>query len=464
MTRVAKMNMIMHGDGHAGIVNINGLLLDIEMPSRWKEEMSEGQFEIIYSNPPFAGREKDHDILRKFTLGKNKKDKPISVSKEVLFIELIIKMLKIGGKAGLVLPAGVFNNTSMKPLRDYIRAHTKILALIGLPHLAFQVSGANNEGHLLFIEKVESVPKDYGIFIDWASHVGINTIGQKIEQNDLLDIVERFKNPQPENIIYFSQLKDRIDPWYYHKNYERLTSELSKKGHEWKRIGDILKQSDELFDPKQCTEDKELLYIEKGDVDIEKGVILSYSKHTPKTIPNRATFILRRNDILFPGIYNSMRGIAIVPKEYNGYVCTNRFFVVRHNSKLINLEYAKHFFSRPEILALIKRECSGEINPGIIKDEFFNIKVPLPSIEEQQSILVEVHRIQERKRRLYKDIDSLDKEIDNSIRDTVPKVIDNYEDIKIVRAEYIGSVRFSSGRRRQNRPKTSSDTGQPRLF
>src|SRR5207237_442987 len=98
-------------------------------------------------------------------------------------------------------------------------------------------------------------------------------------------------------------------------------------------------------------------------------------------------------DVLFPTIYDSMRGIAIVPKEYEGYIGTNRFFVVRHDPTQISLEYMRYFFSRPEILALIKRECSGEINPGIIKDEFFNIKVPLPYIDEQQKILVEVHEI-----------------------------------------------------------------------
>jgi len=109
MVRVAKMNMIMHGDGHAGIANINGLSLINDLPSRWVDELGGGQFTIVYSNPPFAGREKDDTVLKQFELGKNKSGHTTSVSKEVLFIEMIIKVLAVGGKAGLVLPAGVFN-------------------------------------------------------------------------------------------------------------------------------------------------------------------------------------------------------------------------------------------------------------------------------------------------------------------------------------------------------------------
>ena len=327
MARVAKMNMIMHGDGHAGIINANGLSLASEMPDQWSNELGEeGKFDIIYSNPPFAGREKDPDVLEIFELGKNRQGKPKSVSKEVVFIEMIIDLLAPGGKAGLVLPAGVFNNPSMKVLRDYICRHSKIIALVGLPHLAFQISGANNEGHLLFIEKVEDVPPDYTIFIDWAGDVGINSVGQKIDRNDLVDIAARFKNPPVENQIRFSELKGRIDPWFYHPNYSTLINQLKSTGHQWYRLGELLTLSPELLKHQAYCNDTDLRYVEKGDVDLERGEILSCSEHTLSSIPSRATFVLQKDDILFPDIYDSMRGVAIVPQQFAGCIATSRFF------------------------------------------------------------------------------------------------------------------------------------------
>ena len=159
MATVAKMNMIMHGDGHAGIYNLNGLFTDPETPRDFVNKIKK-EGTIIVSNPPFAGREKDANILKLFDIGKNKKGEPTSVSKELLFIENIIKLSKPDTRIGLVIPSGVFNNPSSPyvRIREIIRTKTKILALIALPHDAFRVSGANNEGNLMFLERMENPP------------------------------------------------------------------------------------------------------------------------------------------------------------------------------------------------------------------------------------------------------------------------------------------------------------------
>lgn len=445
MARVAKMNMIMHGDGHAGIANVNGLSLIASLPTNWEYNLDEGKFDIVYSNPPFAGREKDPTVLERYELGKNKDGKVRSVSKEVLFIEMILRRLKPGGRAGLVLPAGIFNNPSMKHVRDYIKSHSKIIGLVGIPHLAFQISGANNEGHLLLLEKVDDVPDDYPIFIDWATAVGIDSIGQKIEQNDLIGIAERFHNPPARNIIRFRQLKERIDPWYYHPNYARIIEHLSVPGHPWRKMREIFSESPERVDRDSLKKGETVRYIEKNNVDLEAGVIHSFSEHTASSLPGRATYVLRENDVLFPDIYDSMRGVAVVPPEYAGYICTNRFFVLRHNPELISLDFIRHIFKRPEILALIKRECSGEINPGISKRAFFNLRLPIPPLDEQERVLSQVREIEQQKLDLYRRIEELNRRIDERLSVAVPDLIGNYEDIKIVRAEYIGSVQLGDG-------------------
>jgi type I restriction-modification system DNA methylase subunit len=46
MARVAKMNMIMHGDGHSGIFNMSGLYIDPAAPAKAKENIREGNFDI----------------------------------------------------------------------------------------------------------------------------------------------------------------------------------------------------------------------------------------------------------------------------------------------------------------------------------------------------------------------------------------------------------------------------------
>jgi type I restriction enzyme M protein len=452
MVRVAKMNMIMHGDGHAGIFHIlrgGGLLTDPNLPLKLKEELEDGTLDVVFSNPPFAGHETDPAILEKFELGKNKTEKTINVSKEVLFIEKIIKLLRNGGKAGLVLPAGVFNNSSMKRVRDYIKTHVKILALVGLPHLAFQVSGANNEGHLLFIQKVDKLPSDYNIFIDWASDVGFDILAKK-KRSDLSDILGRFHSPTTENIIKFSALEDRIDPWYYHPKYTLLKKELSKGGIPWRRMGDIFQPSTALFDPESY-HNKSIKYVEKENVDMEKGIISTFSEHTLGTLPSWAKYVLKEGDVLFPRARDSMWGVTIVPKEFEGYIGSGGLIVLRNNPEEILLEYVRPHFMKPEILALIKRSCSGEINPKFTWKIFSDIEVPLPPIEEQKHILAEIDKFSKRKADLIKELIQLDHKISEHVSVAVPKVIENYGDIKVMGAEFIGSARLIPNNKRNSR-------------
>ena len=177
MARTAKMNMIMHGDGHGGVhhndglINVNGIF--------------ESRFDIILTNPPFGARV---DKSLKITLAdlptaekieKYKKmyidygslalaqitenmNKPIislfdlgSVSglTEVLFIERCLKLLKPGGRLGIVLPEGVLNNTALQKVRDYVEGKAKILNITSIPQDVFIASGATVKPSLLFLKK-----------------------------------------------------------------------------------------------------------------------------------------------------------------------------------------------------------------------------------------------------------------------------------------------------------------------
>ena len=119
------------------------------------------------------------------------------------------------------------------------------------------------------------------------------------------------------------------------------------------------------------------------------------------------------------------------------------FFVVRHNPDRILLEFVRHFFTKPEILALMKRACSGEINPGITKAAFFDILIPLPEPDEQRRILKRISIILDKRQQLHEAITRLDNQIESQMRTSIPEVIANYDDIKIRRAEFIGAVQLS---------------------
>ena len=197
MARTAKMNMIMHGDGHGGVHHHDGLL---NVNGIW-----EGRFDIILTNPPFGARiDKELKITEadRFTdiekikayekrYGKENYDnalkqvndhinQPIldlfqigkfSGLTEVLFIERCLNLLKPGGRMGIVLPEGVLNNTNLQKVRDFVESKAKILLIVSIPQDVFMAAGATVKPSLLFFKKfTEDEAEEYNRIYIQALH------------------------------------------------------------------------------------------------------------------------------------------------------------------------------------------------------------------------------------------------------------------------------------------------------
>lgn len=187
MARTAKMNMIMHGDGHGGVHHHDGLL---NVNGIW-----DGRFDVILTNPPFGSRvDKDIKITEadKFTdeakinayikrygdeylnalkqindhIGEALLDQfgvgKLSGLTEVLFIDRCINLLKPGGRLGIVLPEGVLNNTNLQNVREYFEGRAKILLIVSIPQEVFMAAGATVKPSLMFFKRfTEEEQKQY---------------------------------------------------------------------------------------------------------------------------------------------------------------------------------------------------------------------------------------------------------------------------------------------------------------
>lgn len=178
MARTAKMNMIMHGDGHGGVHHHDGLL---NVNGIW-----DGRFDVILTNPPFGSRvDKDVKITDadKFTddakikayverygeeyltalkqvydhIGESLIDQfevgKLSGLTEVLFIDRCLNLLKPGGRLGIVLPEGVLNNTNLQNVREYFEGRAKILLIVSIPQDVFMAAGATVKPSLMFFKR-----------------------------------------------------------------------------------------------------------------------------------------------------------------------------------------------------------------------------------------------------------------------------------------------------------------------
>lgn len=166
ISRAAKMNMIIHDDGHTNVITSDGLVSDETIITKTNNQgFKYGTFDFIITNPPFGStvRQSEQAYLKTYQLGKKEEDwlavatPPQNTrdgqSTEVLFIEQDYKFLKEGGYLAIVLPDGILTNSSMQYVRTQIEDWFRIVAVVSMPQTAFMANGAGVKSSVLFLKK-----------------------------------------------------------------------------------------------------------------------------------------------------------------------------------------------------------------------------------------------------------------------------------------------------------------------
>lgn len=177
IARTAKMNMILHDDGHTNVVAADGLLPVEDVKDQDGNITQEGifsrtknrgfaynRFDFIITNPPFGSEIKQTEqaymrqyeyVLKKadWLDPKNKETRRDNQSTEILFIEQCHRFLAEGGYLAIVLPDGVLTNSSLQYVREGLEENFRIVAVVSMPQTAFQSKGAGVKSSVLFLKK-----------------------------------------------------------------------------------------------------------------------------------------------------------------------------------------------------------------------------------------------------------------------------------------------------------------------
>jgi type I restriction enzyme M protein len=187
MLRLAAMNMMLHGVEDAGIRYGDTL------SSNFNES---GRYDVILANPPFKGALDYQDTNRTLLAAvKTKKT-------ELLFLTLILRMLKTGGRAAVIVPDGVLfgSSTAHRELRSRLVNDNQLEAVISLPSGVFKPYAGVSTGILAFSKggKTNDV-----LFIDvLADGYSLDDKREKINDDDLPFAVEAWKSWRAGNADY----------------------------------------------------------------------------------------------------------------------------------------------------------------------------------------------------------------------------------------------------------------------
>lgn len=233
IARTAKMNMIIHDDGHTNVISADGLLSDAEMQAHSRnKEFEYSSFDFIITNPPFGSsiKQTEKAYMHQYNLAiketdwlsiaSNSKDTlRESQSTEVLFIEQCHKFLKEHGYLAIVIPDSILTNSSLQYVRDNIEEMYRIVAVVSMPQTAFTATGAGVKSSVLFLRKHK----------------------QKVSEK-----ISNKKNQLKEQIKSDNKFLKTVEQWEKEKN--DAIKELEKKAKEQnpkaskKEIGENIKE------------------------------------------------------------------------------------------------------------------------------------------------------------------------------------------------------------------------------
>ena len=177
--KIAKAINLIVGDGKSHVYKDNSLA-----PHTWSDETKSGlkgrllrfpndskrdkenqdkflffDFDVLMTNPPFAGTVKERDILRLYKLAEKNGRWVNKIGRHILFLERSLQFIRPGGRMAIVLPQGLLNNTNAEYIRRFIIDEARILAVVGL-HVNTFKPHTGTKTSVLFLRKYTDEEKE----------------------------------------------------------------------------------------------------------------------------------------------------------------------------------------------------------------------------------------------------------------------------------------------------------------
>jgi type I restriction enzyme M protein len=374
-SRVARLSLLMQGLDYRNIFTANALKTEESADVRLRALVDEGTVDVVLANPPFAGYEKDPAVLARFELGRNGRGLPAAVTREVLFIERVLCVLREGGVAGVVVPQGIFANHQLARVREYVRRHAQILAIVELPDWAFMPSGTSVRGSLLFVRKLAHVPDRYAVFMKRVEHIGFSSTGRPSERNDLPATLEEIRRQDERYLVPIDELRDRMDARFHLVEHRRIqTLFRAGTGRRLVSLAEIGSFGAERVCPHAAPE-WEIELVETSSVDphtltIAPRRILGRDSHY--TILRR----LRAGDVLISRRRAYRGAVVVVPAELEGALAIPEFSVLRLRPGY-DADYVAELLRSAQFRQLMTIYSTGELSGRIAERDLGGLRLPL---------------------------------------------------------------------------------------
>lgn len=396
---LAKINLIMHGDGWNNIYQGDTLSSD---------KLPDNYFDIVLANPPFTIPYCFEDILQNYELGIDKDAEEL----DILFVEKSINVLKEGCDLYIVLPEGLLNNKKYLYFRQWLLRKTDLLMSISLPEGAFiPFGGSVSKTCILGVRKKSSLSsyvRPQHVFLGKAVEIGYE-LGKKNykshNKNDFAEF-EYMMSKIFQGLRYTSNNAEcgwidqtMVSSYRIDANYlmNKINSELMKKQYgKVVPLGEVCSIENNSINVK---DDVDYYYLEVPDISPQTGTITNIRKVKGRDIGD-SFHKFYEGDILFTRINPRISRVAIVPElEGYGIVSKEVYRIVYKKNTYIN-EKNKYvicaLLQNENVIKQIVRLSTGSSSSRArvqVEDLLNDVYIPILSEDSQKQISDSIYKI-----------------------------------------------------------------------
>ena len=256
LSKVAKAYMAILGDGKGGIFCEDSLKLPTEWKPTTRQQIDLDKFDVLLANPPFGKdiKVKGEEKLKQFDLAYNWKKEINTFSKtnkikkeetiQILFIERSLKLLKDGGRMGIVLPQTFFHDPKSRYVLHYMLRNNNVTWMLDLPHNTFR---PHNNAKCVVIVLEKNRPQQDEINLAVAEEIGHDHQGKEIFRWDYIKkeanktqlwddiplIIDEFENNKFSKYCFKVKSKSALTknifvPRYYWQNKLKEIENIAK--------------------------------------------------------------------------------------------------------------------------------------------------------------------------------------------------------------------------------------------
>lgn len=387
---LAKINLIMHGDGYNNVYQGDSLS---------SAKIPDNKFNLVLANPPFTIPYEFKSVLNKYEMGLNRDSQEL----DILFVEKCIRAINSseGGELYIILPEGLLNLPSYLYFREWLLKKCYITLVVSLPEGAFIPFGKSvSKTTILGLRKKNesNSNKPAFVFLANAKEIGFEvgkSVYKQSKKNDLLIFLREAETHFTEirttvnggECSWLSQ--DKVTPYRIDANFLLNTIDINYLHSTYpilRRLDKVCHFIHSSVSPKENTTYN---YLEIPDVSPTTGVISNIRKLQGKDIGS-SFYIAHGGDLAYCRINPRKNRVFIIPEEFNEVLISKEAYILElnENSEIIS-KYVLSAILRSDLVRsqLVRLATGSSSRARVQENDLLNaVFIPIPDKKAQQVI------------------------------------------------------------------------------